>query len=221
MPKGVGSEYAIWIALDPGASGHGFRVVNYTEPKPMKRYRITPGIAVVTTFCVAVFALSFNASATLLNIGDVHELGSIPLSIQQGDTAITKYVNALIELSTLGGSGHVIIGSHDNLVTRSMNNFGTLPGPATLMLKGKGNTVNVGDASYLLAHYGSSSGGFSEVWVIHDFALTTIPNTENGHRLCSWALFGPAQAIPDGSTTIGLFSSALATLGMLRCFRRS
>ena len=90
-----------------------------------------------------------------------------------------------------------------------------LPSPVVSVL------VNVGDASYLLAHYGSSSGGFSEVWVIHDFALTTIPNTENGHRLCSWALFGPAQAIPDGSTTIGLFSSALAALGMLRCFRRS
>src|SRR5262245_25877619 len=187
----------------------------------MKRYRITPGIAVVTTFCVALFALSFNASATLLNIGDAHELGTVPLSIPQGGPAITKYVNALIDLSTLGASGHVIIGSHDNLVARSMNDFGTLPGPATLMLRGKGNTINVGDASYLLAHYGSSSFGFSEVWVLHDLTLTTIPKTENGHRLCGWALFGPAQSIPDGGTTVGLFSSALATLGMLRRFRRS
>ena len=44
----------------------------------------------------------------------------------------------------LGGSTHVIIGPHDNLVTRSKNNFGTLPGPATLALRGTGTAIDLG-----------------------------------------------------------------------------
>src|SRR5205823_3853520 len=104
----------------PGASGRGFRVANYRKPKPMKTYRIFPSIA-VASFCLALFALSFNASA--LTIGDEHELGTATPSIPQGDTAITSYVNAMLGLSP-GGTTHVIIGPHDNLVTRSQNDLG-------------------------------------------------------------------------------------------------
>ena len=73
----------------------------------MKRYSISPRIAVVATFCLALFALSFNSNA--LTLGDEHELGTIVPSIRQGDDAITQYLNVMIGLG-LGGTDHVIIG---------------------------------------------------------------------------------------------------------------
>jgi hypothetical protein len=119
--------------------------------------------------CAATLAFSQNASACHvsfnLTIGDNHELGQVQPPTSQGDADITQYVNFMIGLS-LGGSGHVIIGPHNALVTRSMNDFGSLPGPATLALRGTGTTVNLGTQgtyAYLFAHYGGPGGGFAEV----------------------------------------------------------
>ena len=61
-----------------------------------------------------------------LAIGDQHELGQVQPATPEGDADITQYVNFMIGLS-LGGSATLIVGPHDVLVTRSMNDFGPLP----------------------------------------------------------------------------------------------
>lgn len=100
-----------------------------------------------------------------LTIGDQHELGQVHPAVPEGDAFITQYVNVMIGLS-LGGSATLIVGPHDVLVTRSMNDFGPLPGPATLALRGTGTTINLGiqgTYDYLFAHCGGPGGGFAEV----------------------------------------------------------
>src|SRR5918996_1671031 len=100
--------------------------------------------------CALVLASSHEAQAArfpippsvALSIGDQHELGRVVHGIPEGDQFIIQYVNAMIGLPQ-GGSTHVNIGAHDNLVTRSMNNFGTLPGPATLALRGIGTAIDL------------------------------------------------------------------------------
>src|SRR5437763_781617 len=182
-------------------------------------------------FCAVMLAFSQNASAYRmplppsinLTIGDNHELGQVQTPTPEGDAAITQYVNFMIGLS-LGDSGHVSIGPHDNLVTRSMNDFGSLPSPATLALRGTGTTVNLGPTAglydYLFAHYGGPRGGFAEVWYVGNLTGTiTIPATGFGHGLSGWALFtAPGGAVPDGGTTVMLLGTALGALGMVRRF---
>ena len=143
--------------------------------------------------------------STNLAIGDQHELGKVQSATPEGDTAITQYVNFKIGLS-LGGSGHVIIGPHNKLITRSMNDFGPLPGPATLVRRGTGTTVNLGTAGlydYLFAHYGGPGGGFAEVWYVGNLSGSiSIPAIGFGHGLSGWALFtAPVGAVPDGGST--------------------
>jgi hypothetical protein len=157
-----------------------------------------------------------------LTIGDQHELGQVQPPTPEGDADITQYVNFMIGLS-LGGSGHVIIGPHNILVTRSMNNFGSLPGPATLALRGTGTTINLGiqgTYSYLFAHYGGPGGGFAEVWYVGDLSGTiSIPATGLGHGLSGWALFtAPGGAVPDGGTTVMLLGAGLGALAVVRRF---
>jgi len=157
-----------------------------------------------------------------LAIGDQRELGKVQPATPEGDAAITQYVNFMIGLS-LGGSGHVIIGPHNALVTRSMNNFGSLPGPATLALRGTGTTINLGTQftyNYLFAHYGGPGGGFAEVWYVGNLnGSISIPATGFGHGLSGWALFtAPGGAVPDGGTTVMLLGAALGALGMARRF---
>ena len=160
-----------------------------------------------------------------LTIGDQHELGQASPPTPEGDADITQYVNFMIGLS-LGGSGHVIIGPHNILVTRSMNNFGSLPGPATLALRGTGTTINLGAQgtyAYLFAHYGGPGGGFAEVWYVGNLSGSiSIPATGLGHGLSGWALFtAPGGAVPDGGTTVMLLGAALGALGMARRFLMS
>jgi VPDSG-CTERM motif len=156
-----------------------------------------------------------------LTIGNPHELGKVKPATPEGDAAITQYVNFMIGLS-LGGSGHVIIGPHKTLVTRSMNDFGSLPGPATLALRGTGTTINLGTQGtyYLFAHYGGPRGGFAEVWYLGNLnGSISIPATGFGHGLSGWALFtAPGGAVPDGGTTVMLLGAALGALGVVRRF---
>jgi len=183
--------------------------------------------------CAVMFASGTAANANRiplppsinLTIGDQHELGKVQPATPEGDAAITQYVNFMIGLS-LGGSGHVIIGPHNNLVTRSMNDFGPLPGPATLALRGTGTTINLGTQGtydYLFAHYGGPGGGFAEVWYVGDLSGTiSIPATGLGHGLSGWALFtAPGGVVPDGGTTVMLLGAALGALGMARRFLMS
>jgi hypothetical protein len=157
-----------------------------------------------------------------LTIGDQHELGQARPPVPEGDGDITQYVNFMIGLS-LGGSGHVIIGPHNILVTRSMNDFGPLPGPATLALRGTGTTVNLGTQgtySYLFAHYGGPGGGTAEVWYVGDLSgMITIPGIGFGHGLSGWALFtAPGGAVPDSGATAMLLGAALGAIGIVRRF---
>jgi VPDSG-CTERM motif len=174
--------------------------------------------------CAAMLALSHNASA--LTIGDTHELGQVSPPIPEGDADITQYVNFMIGLA-LGGSGHVIIGPHDALVTRSLNDFGPLPSPATLALRGTGTTIDLGATAgvfdYLFAHYGGPGGGFAEVWYVGDLTgIITIPATGLGHGLSGWALFtAPGGAVPDGGATVMLLGAGLCVLGIARRYTMS
>ncbi len=157
-----------------------------------------------------------------LAMGDQHELGQVHPAISQGDAAITEYVNFMIGLS-LGESGHVSIGPHDNLVIRSMNNFGALPSAAALALRGKDTKIDLGiqgTYDYFFAHYGGPRGGFAEVWNVGDLSgMITIPGNVFRHGLSGWALFTAANgAVPDGGTTAMLLGAALGALGMVRRF---
>ena len=180
--------------------------------------------------CVVMLAWANDAKANRtplppsinLAIGDQHELGQVIPPTPEGDGDITQYVNFMIGLS-LGGSGHVIIGPHDSLVTRSMNDFGSLRSPATLALRGTGTNVNlgaVGTYDYLFAHYGGPGGGFAEVWYVGNLnGMITIPATGNGHGLSGWALFtAPSGGVPDGGATAMLLGVALGVLGVVRRF---
>jgi hypothetical protein len=180
-----------------------------------------------------ILAFSHNASAYTvpmpatfnLTIGDTHELGQASPPVPEGDADITQYVNFMIGLS-LGGSGQVIIGPHTIQVTRSMNDFGPLPSPATLALRGTGTSINLGAQGtydYLFAHYGGPGGGFAEVWYVGDLSGTiSIPATGLGHGLSGWALFtAPGGAVPDGGVTVMLLGAALGALGMARRFLKA
>jgi hypothetical protein len=179
---------------------------------------------------VVVLAPSHEAQATRLpmpaaislGIGDQQELGTVVHGTPQGDQFITQYVNAMIGLP-LGGSTHVIIGPHDNLVSRSMNNFGSLPGPATLALRGSGTMIDLGTQgtyAYLFAHYGGPGGGTNEVWFVGNLSgLISIPQIGFGHGLSGWALFtAGGVGVPDGGATLMLLGAALAVLGISRRF---
>ena len=157
-----------------------------------------------------------------LAIGGGHELGTAIPPVPEGDADITQYVNCMIGLS-LGSSGQVIRGPHTIQVTRSMNDFGPLPGPATLAQRGTGTTVNLGTQgtfTYLFAHYGGPGGGTGEVWYVGDLSGSiSIPGTGYGHGLSGWALFtAGGVGVPDGGTTAMLLGAALCALGVMRRF---
>jgi hypothetical protein len=178
--------------------------------------------------CAIVLASAKEANANRISlppsinlaVGDQHELGQASLAVPEGDADITQYVNFMIGLS-LGGSGQVVIGPHTIQVTRSMNDFGPLPGPATLALRGKGTSINLGTQGtydYLFAHYGGPGGGTGEVWYVGDLSgIISIPAIGFGHGLSGWALFTtPGGAVPDGGTTAILLGTALGALGIVR-----
>jgi hypothetical protein len=181
----------------------------------------------LTAICAVILASSDDAKAIgyplpAINvaIGDQRELGQVRPAMSQGDAAITQYVDFMISLS-LNGSGHVIVGPHDNLVTRSVNDFGTLPSPAVLALRGSGMAIDLGTQGtydYLFAHYGGSGGGFAEVWYVGDLSGTIkIPVTAFRHGLSGWALFtGSDSAVPEGGATVMLLGAALGILGVVR-----
>jgi hypothetical protein len=157
--------------------------------------------------------------STNLTIGDQHELGQVRPATPEGDSAIGQYVNFMIGLS-LGGSGHVIIGPHDVLVTRSTNNFWTLPSPTTLPLRGTSQTVALGfqgTYAYLFAHFGGPGGGFAEVWNVATLnGNVTIPAEAFEHGFSGWALFTMPAGIPDRGTTAIMLGVALGILSVVR-----
>jgi hypothetical protein len=177
--------------------------------------------------CAIILASAKDASANRISlppsinlaVGDQHELGQAISAVPEGDADITRYVNFMIGLS-LGGSGQVVIGPHTIKVTRSMNDFGPLPSPATLALRGAGTSINLGAQGtydYLFAHYGGLGGGVAEVWYVGDLSgIISLPATGFGHSLSGWVLFtASGGAVSDGGTTAMLLGPALGALGIL------
>jgi hypothetical protein len=167
-------------------------------------------------FCAVMLAFSHNASA--LTIGDTHELGFVDPGLPAGDADRTLFVNTMIGLA-LNGSTHVIIGPHDNLITRSNNDFGPLP-TAVFALNGSTTTIDLGTGlySYFLAKYDGPNYG-AEVWYVGNLSgIITIPATGGGFDLSGWTLFGPGAGVPDGGITVMLLGVALGALGIARRF---
>ncbi len=167
-------------------------------------------------FCAVMLAFSHNASA--LTIGDSQELGFVDPGLPASDADRTLFVNSLIGLA-LNGSTHVIIGPHDNLATRSNNDFGPLPS-AVFALNGGTTTIDLGTGlySYLLAKYDGPNYG-SEVWYVGNLSgIITIPATGGGYGLSGWTLFGPGAGVPDGGITVMLLGVAIGALGIARRF---
>lgn len=191
----------------------------------MKLKSILAGkLALVAAFYSVMIAFSPHANAIPLTIGDAHGLGSIDPAKPTTVNSATLFVNTMIGLS-VGGSSHVIINGHDNLVTRSNNAFHPLP-TAVFALTGHGTTVDLGTGlySYLFAKYGSSTtpGGFAEVWYVRDLSgSVTIPVTANGFHLSLWKVFTPGASVPDGGATVMLLGAAIAVLATARRFLTS
>ena len=104
-----------------------------------------------------------------------------------------------------------------------MNDFGSLPSPATLALRGTGASIKLGvqgTYNYLFAHYGGSGGGVAEVWYVGNLSgIISIPAIGFGHGLSGWALFtAPGGAVPDGGITAMLLGTALGALGIVPRF---
>jgi hypothetical protein len=125
---------------------------------------------------------------------------------------------------SLGGLANVIVGPHDNSVTRSNNDFGPLP-TAVFALNGTGTTIDLGNGtlySYLFAKYDGPNYG-AEVWYVGNLSgIITIAATAGGYGLSGWTLFGPGgQGVPDGGTTVMLLGAAFGALGLARRFLAS
>ena len=185
----------------------------------MKRHMISTNKLLAAAFCAAMLALSPNASA--LTIGDAHELGFVNPSVPTTVPSATLFVNTMIGLA-LGGSTHVIVNGHDNLVTRSNHAFHPLP-TAVFALTGHGRTIDLGTGlySYLFAKYDDTNFG-AEVWYVGNLSgMITIPATGGGYGLTTWKLFGPGVGVPDGGATVMLLGAAIAVLGTARRFLTS
>jgi VPDSG-CTERM motif len=174
---------------------------------------------ILGVLCAVALALGSTARATTLVIGDSHELGFVEFGIPSGDSDRTDYVNAMISLP-LGGSTHVVRSGQDNLVTRSLNNFGSLPQPAVFGVNGTSTSIDIGSGiySYLFAKYDGPNYG-AEVWFIGDLSGTiTIPATGGKYGLSGWTLFGPGGGshVPDGGTTAALLGLGLSSLAAIR-----
>jgi hypothetical protein len=200
----------------------------------MKKNGISKGkwILVLTAACSVILASSDDARAigyplppVNLASGDQHELGQVLPGTLADNADREQYVNFMIGLS-LGSSGHVIINEEDNLITRSNNNFGALPGDVTVSLIGTSMMINLGKQAtydYLLANYNGPNGG-AEVWYVGDLSRSIIIAPNLGQSsLSGWALFtGGPQSVPDGGATVMLLGAALIALSVMRrCLLRN
>lgn len=163
-------------------------------------------------FCAAMLAVSHNASALSLNVGDSHELGFLWPGLPSGNQNRATYVNHLVGMAL--GSFDIANGQ---IYHRSNNAFSPLP-TAVWALNGTGTTINLGAGgvyTYLFAKYDVLG---SEVWYVGDLSgIITIPGFNGGCFLTEWTLFGPGgQGVPDGGTTAMLLGAALGALGIAR-----
>jgi VPDSG-CTERM motif len=159
-----------------------------------------------------MLAVSHNASALSLTVGDSHELGFLWPGIPSGNQQRVTYVNHLVGMA-LGGFDI----ANGQLYFRSNNAFSPLP-TATWALNGTGTTINLGGGgiyTYLFADYDVFG---AEVWYVGDLSgIIHIPGFSGGCGLTEWTLFGPGgQGVPDGGTTVMLLGAALGALGIAR-----
>jgi hypothetical protein len=179
-------------------------------------------------FGALMLAFSQNASAVPhplppiinLTIGDTHELGQIEAAVPHGMGDRLNYVKFILALAPLG-SGHDIIASHDNLVTRTGNVFANLPEPTLAAFKNGGtNIIDLGAGGtfdYLFAKYDGPHGG-AFVWFVGDLSgIINIPLLFQDKHLGGWTLFGvSASTVPDGGPTVLLLGVGLMAIGAAR-----
>jgi len=165
--------------------------------------------------------LAFSHNVGALTIGDSQELGFVDRGLPAGDADRTLFVNTMIGLP-LGGSTHVIIGPHDNLITRSNNDFGPLP-TAIFALNGSTTTIDLGTGlySYLYAKYDWLNYGQEVCYVGNLSVIITITATGGGYDVSGWTYFGPGGRLPDGVATVMLLGAALGALGIAQRFLMS
>ena len=177
----------------------------------------------MTAACSAFLALSEDVKAIgyslppISHANDKHELGQLLPGTLAGDAE--QYLRFMIGLP-LGSSDHLVINGQDSLVTRSNNEFGPLPGSATLALTGEGRAVKLGTLGtydYLLAKY-NGSNGVSKFWYVGDLTGTMIiPAISAEYGRPSWTLFtSTSQSVPDGGASVVLLGAALGALGLVR-----
>jgi hypothetical protein len=164
--------------------------------------------------CAAMLAVSHNASALSLNVGDSHELGFLWPGIPSGDQNRVTYVNHLVGMAL----GAIDI-ANGQIYFRSNNAFNSLP-TATWALNGTGTNINLGAGgvyTYLFAEYGVFG---AEVWYIGDLSgIIKIPGFSRDCGLTEWTLFGPGvPGVPDGGITAMLLGLGLCSVGIFRCF---
>lgn len=169
-----------------------------------------------TVLAGALLALSPNARALTLQIGDTHELGFVNFGIPGGDTDRLNYVNHLIGMA-LGSTDQ----AYGQTFLRSNNAFNQmLQAVLTGNVKGATTSINLGAGglyTYLLAKYDGPNYG-TEVWYVGDLSgIINIPATAGRYGLSGWMLFGPGvPGVPDGGTTAMLLGAALSALGVAR-----
>ena len=172
-------------------------------------------VALCVVFCGAMLAVSHDARALTLGIGDFHELGFVWPGVQKksGDQNREVYVNHLVGMAL----GTINI-AHGQVYFRSNNAFDSLPTAASA-LNGTGRTIlgAAGLYTYLFATY---KGYGSEIWYIGDLrGVITIPFHRAGHSLIGWTLLGPAGVgVPDGGVSVTLLGVALGVLALARRF---
>jgi hypothetical protein len=184
----------------------------------------------LTSFCAVILAPVNSAKAYRfplppinVSIADQHELGQVSPGISASQGEIAQYVNFMIGLS-IGSSDHVIINEQDNLITRSNNNFGPLPGDVTVSLTGTSMMIDLGTQDtydYLLADYSGSNTNTEIRYVANLNGVITIPGNWDQYGLSGWTLFTGSSGVPDGGNTVMLLGTSLAVLGLARRYLMS
>jgi hypothetical protein len=163
--------------------------------------------------------------ASALTFGDANDLGQVLFGIPSGDADRTSYVNHLIGMTP--GTSDSFSGQTFN---RTLASCGTCP-TAILSFSGSSTTIDLGTGgyTYLFAKYDGPNAG-SEVWNVQGLTgIITIPATGlaaqndagHGYGLSGWTLFGGANQVPDGGSTVALLGVALGGLEAVRRMLRA
>lgn len=174
---------------------------------------------------VAFLTSGFTVSAITINLDDSNSdtryLGKIVNGIPSSAGNELNWLNEVIGMAI--GTTQASTNPAGETLTRSTNNFGTLP-TATGGVKVESNANRtVGSNAYALGKYGA--GGTTKethVWYIGNLNSGDVINM-NGARngLSHTTLFGgQSTTVPDSGATLALLGFSLAGLGFLKRRRK-